>query len=167
MAVIGNAMGRKTLWVYLSSIIGGALLFGILVNELIPRQWITGFIPVNLHEGQHEHPAGWLQWTSSALLVLLIINGYVLKYLRRRRNRIRDKSRTTQMKSQIHKFRVEGMTCNHCKASVENGVGRLPSVTSVVADPDLNMVTVEAVSVTDSSIREAVEGLGYAFKGKF
>ena len=45
MAVVGNTMGRRSLWIYLASIIGGALVFGTLVNELIPREWITGAIP--------------------------------------------------------------------------------------------------------------------------
>ncbi len=166
MAVIGNSMGRRTLWIYLSSIIGGALLFGILINELVPREWITGFIPGHIHGSEHEHSAGWLQWASSAILVLLIINGYVVKYLQRRRRGVSDRDKTAQMGLEVHTFRVEGMTCNHCKASVERGVGSLYSVTSVVADPEMNLVTLEAGSVSESTIRETIEDLGYSFKGR-
>jgi uncharacterized membrane protein YraQ (UPF0718 family)/copper chaperone CopZ len=166
MAVIGNSMGRRTLWIYLLSIIGGALFFGILVNELIPREWITGFIPVHMHEGHQGHPAGWFQWVSSALLVMLILNGSVMKLLTRRRNQKTDTIKKANMKSQILTYRVEGMTCNHCKATVENGIGRIPSILHVVADPDKNLVTVEADNVTESKIRETIEGLGYSFKGR-
>jgi uncharacterized membrane protein YraQ (UPF0718 family) len=38
MTVIGNVMGRKTLISYMASIIGGAVFFGILVNEFLPRE---------------------------------------------------------------------------------------------------------------------------------
>ena len=166
MAVIGNTMGKKSLWIYLASIIGGALFFGTLINELVPREWIMSSIPLNLHGEMHEHPAGWLQWISSAVLVLLIINGYIIKYLSRRKNRIEDRTKSEQMKSNIHTFRVEGMTCNHCKASVENGLRNNPSIFEVLADPDMNTVTIRAETLTDSTIRETVEGLGYSFKGR-
>lgn len=166
MAVIGNAMGKKTLWIYLASIIGGALFFGILVNELIPRGWILDSIPVNIHGDMHDHGAGWLQWASSALLVLLIVNGYILKIVARFRNRTINKLKTEHMASNIHTFRVEGMTCSHCKASVENGIKKNPGIIKVMADPDKNSVTIEANSLTDSSIQDTVEGLGYSFKGR-
>ncbi len=58
------------------------------------------------------------------------------------------------------------MTCNHCKASVENGLKNDPSISEVLADPDLNTVTIQAETLTDSNIRETVEGLGYSFKGR-
>ena len=137
-------MGKKSLWIYLASIIGGALFFGILVNELIPRAWILDSIPVDIHGDMHEHNTGWLQWISSALLVLLIVNGYLLKVIARFRNRTINKSKTDYMKSNIHTFRVDGMTCSHCKASVENGIKKNPGIVEVVADPDKNSVTISA-----------------------
>ncbi|MEN8231016.1 MAG: permease [Bacteroidota bacterium] len=166
MAVIGNAMGRRSLWIYLTSIIGGALFFGVLVNELVPREWILGSIPVDIHGALHVHPTGWLQWSSSAALVLLIINGYVMKAITRRRTEVKNNTKSEQMKANIHTFRVEGMTCNHCKANVENGLKKNPNITEVLADPDQNMVTIEADTITDANIQETVESLGYSFKGR-
>ena len=58
------------------------------------------------------------------------------------------------------------MTCNHCKASVENGLGAIPSVAAVVADPELNTVTIESESISESDIRKTVEELGYTFRGR-
>ncbi len=166
MAVIGNAMGKKSLRIYLASIIGGALFFGILVNELIPREWILGSIPLDIHGALHEHPAGWLQWISSAALGLLIVNGYVMKAITRRRNRTIDKTTTEHMKANIHTFRVEGMTCSHCKTNVESGLKKDPTLKVVLADPGQNMVTIEAESIIDSNIQQTIESLGYSFKGR-
>ena len=166
MAVIGNTMGRKSLWLYLVSIVGGALFFGILVNEFIPRDWIIGAIPMDLYGEGHEHPAGWIQWISSAALVLLIVNGYIMKILTRHRNRREDQIKAEQMKSNVHIFHVEGMTCNHCKATVENGLKDLPKVSEVLADPDKNLVTIQAGEISESGIKETIEKLGYSFGGK-
>jgi len=172
MAVIGNTMGRRSLWVYLSTIVGGALLFGVLVNELIPREWIMGAIPIQLHGEMHEHPSGWLQWVSSALLVILILNGLIQKYLAVRRVKQTDLEKQEQMKSNtesvnnIHVFTVEGMTCKHCKASVENGLGQMEVVTEVLADPEQNLVTIQASDLSEEHVKETIERLGYQFGGR-
>jgi len=66
MTVLGKTMGRKSQIVYLATIIGGALLFGALINALIPADWILGKIP-HLHGDGHEHQMMpvWLQWVSN------------------------------------------------------------------------------------------------------
>jgi len=166
MAVIGNAMGKRSLWIYLISIIGGALLFGSLVNELIPREWITGWMSPGMTEHVHDHSAGWLQWLASGALVLLMANGYTMKLLVRCRNRKVEKQKMESMGTQFYTYRVEGMTCMHCKASVENELGKLETITDVIADPGTNMVSLQSEGLSDSQVQECVEGLGYVFKGK-
>jgi len=166
MAVIGNTMGKKSLRAYLVSIIGGALLFGTLINELVPREWITGFISPDLHSAMHEHPSGWFEWASTAVLVLLILNGYLMKFISGRREKISDHDKRQMMRSNIHTFRVEGMTCNHCKASVENGLKAHPFIADVLADPSGDRVTIHAETLDESKVRNTVEGLGYRYLGR-
>jgi len=166
MAVIGNSMGRKTLWVYMVSIVGGALIFGTLVNELIPREWITGAMPAMVHGEGHGIAAGWLAWTMSGLLVLLIINGYIQKWRSRIKAKKVDQIKSEGMKANVHVFKVEGMTCAHCKATVERGLKELEEVAEVVADPGNDQVTVESGSVNEDHIKATVERLGYIFRGR-
>jgi hypothetical protein len=166
MAVIGNTMGKRSLWVYLLTIVGGALFFGVVINEFIPRDWIIGAIPINLHGEGHEHSTGWFQWLSSALLVLLILNGYIQKFKTRRQSSRDDQIKAEQMKKNVHIYRVEGMTCNHCKANVENGLKGLAHVDEVIADPDKNLVTIQAGNLSETGVRDTIEKLGYNFVGK-
>lgn len=166
MAVIGNSMGRKSLWIYMGSIIGGAMLFGTLVNELIPREWILGWMTPEMTEHVHDHGLHWLQWLASGVLVLLIANGYILKLVSRRRQRIVEKRKFEKMGTQFYTYRVEGMTCNHCKASVENGLTKLESISEVIADPGTNKVTLQAEGISDSKVKDTVEALGYVYKGR-
>jgi uncharacterized membrane protein YraQ (UPF0718 family)/copper chaperone CopZ len=173
MAVIGNTMGKRSLWIYLITIVGGAIFFGVLVNEFVPRDWITGAIPMQIHGEMHEHHTGWLKWVSSALLVLLILNGLIQKFLAARRVKQSDLEKQEQMTSNkeenlqnIHVFAVEGMTCKHCKANVENGLGQMDVVNEVLADPEQNLVTIQAENLNESLVKETIEKLGYQFKGR-
>jgi uncharacterized protein len=164
MAVIGNSLGKRSLRVYLATITGGALFFGILVNELLPREWFAGAL--SAMGAMHEHRMGWLNWASSAVLVSLILNGYILKFLSFRKERRTDKEKTHLMKANVLQYRVEGMTCEHCKATVERGLKDLQGVTEVVADRVNDKVTIQAESLTDHQIKEVIEKLGYRFAGK-
>ncbi len=163
MAVISNTMGRKTFWLYLLSIIGGALLFGIAVNELLPRQWIMGALPDLDHQHHHE-TASLLKVLSGLLLLGLIANGYIQKFLERKRLK-NEENNFNQMKL-IQVYNVEGMTCNHCKATVEKGVQELAEGAEIFADPSNNELRISNGSISEDKIREKVESLGYIFKGR-
>lgn len=163
MAVISNTMGRKTFWLYMISIIGGAFLFGTLVNELIPRGWIMGAMPELDHGHMHESTSI-LSIISGVVLVLLVINGYIQKYLVRRRT-LKEEKKFNDMKS-IQVYTVEGMTCNHCKATVEKGIRELDASGEIFADPSSNELRLSSVSIPEDALRQKVESLGYTFKGR-
>jgi len=164
MAVIGNALGKRSLWVYLGTIIGGALIFGILVNELLPGEWFSGALSAG--SGMMGDRTGWLNWTTSAILLSLIMNGYLVKLVSHLKERKNDRKKTYHMKDNVRQFRVEGMTCDHCKTTVENGLRDLQGVTDVVADRVKNRVTIQSESVSDIQIKTVIEKLGYRFAGK-
>lgn len=166
MAVIGNTLGKRSLWVYLFTIVGGALFFGILVNELLPREWITGAIPSMIGDHIHDSPAAWFSKAASVVLGLLIVNGYIVRFFSRRREGRRDLHKAKAMKDEIQKYRVEGMTCDHCKAKVENGLKELQGVSEVLADRTTGVVSVQAETNNEEDIRKAVGSLGYTYAGK-
>lgn len=61
-------------------------------------------------------------------------------------------------------YRVEGMSCAHCKAAVEEELGKLPGVERSDADFERGTVEVryDADRVTADAVRRAVEEAGYA-----
>lgn len=162
MAVIRNSMGGRTFWLYLGSIIGGAILFGTLVNELIPRDWIMSAIP-DLHHAAGHHEGSIIKVVSAVILILLIINGYAQKYFERRRFS-GEKIQYKNMDEQI--YMVEGMTCNHCKATVEKGIREIDSSAEVFADPGSDELRIGKAGLSEEKIRQKIESLGYVFKGR-
>ena len=58
-------------------------------------------------------------------------------------------------------YTVRGMSCGHCKAAVEEEVGRVPGVDSVVADPNTKLVVVRGDGLEDAALRAAIDEAGY------
>ncbi len=58
---------------------------------------------------------------------------------------------------------VEGMSCAHCKAAVEEELGKLPGVAYSNADPGAGTAEVryDEGKVTNADLKAAVEEAGY------
>jgi uncharacterized membrane protein YraQ (UPF0718 family)/copper chaperone CopZ len=168
MTVIGNVFGRRTLVLYLISIIAGAYFFGVIVNEFLPREWFLNPL-ANFHAGPHEHGflPMWLNLGSGVLLGGLILyalyNKYISGYL---------KSRNTTQINQIEtdmnniEVTVKGMTCNHCKATVENNVTAMEGIESAEANLSTEKVRIQGENVDLEKVKKKIESLGYRFEGQ-
>ena len=58
-------------------------------------------------------------------------------------------------------YTVRGMSCGHCKAAVEEEVGRVPGVDSVTADLATKLVVVRGEGLDDRALRVAIDEAGY------
>ena len=189
ITVIKKVFGNKTLFTYLISILAGSFLFGTLINEFLPKEWfgvVAGSISDHCTTGceQTTSQIPWFAYLSSMLLIGLIVNGYVQKYLERVESRkkqiikplnyVANTDTTRQVSSNKPKFgnfkpvtqdittlKVTGMTCSHCKNSVETNVGKLPNIESIIATPNQNSVVIKGTNIDLSLVRETINGLGY------
>lgn len=55
---------------------------------------------------------------------------------------------------------VDGMMCGHCKATVEQAVGKIPGVRSVLASPEEKKVTITG-NADLSEVKKAIQNAGY------
>lgn len=149
--VIRKVLGRRTLIIYLLSIISGAILFGSLIDYL-QFNGIVGFLDHLVASGACcHHSASWFQWLCSAMLCVLLLNALLIK-----KNEETQTNKTKDMKT----FRVEGLCCNHCRMSVEKAVSALSGVTSATIAPQSNDLVVEGTA-SPADIIKAVEDIGY------
>lgn len=152
MLVIGKAFGRRTTIAYLASIVVGAMAFGLIVDYWPGmREAFTAAMPC--HVMHHAMGTSWLNAVCSVLLMTMLLVAMVAKY--RKSYQIKN-NKTTEMKE----FNVKGMMCNHCKATVENGLSAMPGVQKVTVDLATGKVFVEG-DVTAEAVREKIEQLGY------
>lgn len=168
MTVIGNVFGRRTLILYLLSIAAGAMFFGTLVNEFLPREWFLD--PLALFQaGPHGHGflPHWLKTGSGLVLGGLIIYTLYRKYLAGLFGSGKPKPETRIERNMGNlEIIVKGMTCNHCKATVENNMTDLEGIESAQADITANKVLIRGENVDLGKVRERIESLGYEFVGK-
>lgn len=58
-------------------------------------------------------------------------------------------------------YRVEGMTCDHCRASVTEAVEQVPGVAGINVDLRASRLTLSGEDFSDVAIRHAVDQAGY------
>lgn len=158
ITMIAKVMGRKSLMGYLSSIIGGALLFGFLINTFLPEKWFI--VPGHMMSHEHEILPAWLSAGSAVLLVLLIINGYMKKFFGKKANVENENT----LSSDVLTLGVRGMTCNHCKKSVEDAASSVKGVDSAIVDLAKGKVSIKGSNYDIEKIMSGIEDAGYTCK---
>ena len=58
------------------------------------------------------------------------------------------------------------MTCNHCKANVENSITGLDGIESAEANLSTGKVSIQGAIIDLEKIRDSVESLGYSLEEK-
>lgn len=155
ITLIGKVMGKKTLLIYLSTIILGSFIFGFIIDYILPAKWFY----INSNIGSHNHILPyWLQISSGILLILLMIYNLAKKYF--------IKKTKTNNNMSANKIEVKGMSCNHCKNNVETNLKKLDFVKNVNIDLQQNKVEIEGENINYKIIEDTINGLGYEYVGK-
>lgn len=68
--------------------------------------------------------------------------------------------------SETRTYVVEGMTCDHCRLSVEEEIGEVDGVEAVQARLEDGRVQVSGEGYRDSDVEAAVAEAGYAVTGR-
>jgi len=157
ITMIGKVLGKKSLFTYLGTIIIGALSFGLIIDYVLPEQWFTLIASEHLIHNHGEN-ISWWQIASGITLLALIFNGYLQRYLSSNQNTTETINNNLM---EIKTIKVEGMTCNHCKANVESNLEKLSFITSARVNLADKSVTIEGDNLEIEKARETIEALGY------
>lgn len=166
ITMIGKILGKKSLIGYLGAIVTGAMLSGLFIDYFLPPEWFR----LSEHFGHmghtHEMLPAWLKTGSAVLLTLLIINGYIQKYLNSGKMNIvtKDTSGSGFDTGNITTIFVGGMTCNHCKQNVENSIKSVEGVEDVSVDLTSGRVNITGKSPDLVKIKTGIESIGYKIK---
>ena len=158
MMVAGKVLGRRTLLLYLASIIGGAMAFGLAVDNLLPREWFTSSIDA-LHAGA-VHGQGWFNVVCSVVLAVLLVNALVRRF-RGSEKECECETGCCEVSERV--YYIDGLRCNHCRANAEKAIASLEGVESAEVDLPTGRAVVRG-TVSVEQVRTAVEALGFKLR---
>jgi uncharacterized membrane protein YraQ (UPF0718 family)/copper chaperone CopZ len=166
ITVIGKTLGRRTLMVYLTVLAAGALFFGIIVDYLLPQSWFSGLL-MSGHSG-HSHGLlpDWIKTCSGILFVLFLANVYMQKWIKKIKF-TKDKITIIDNMPDMNKMKiiVKGMTCSHCKMSIERNLSKIEGIEEVLADVDRDEVAIKGKNIDLEKVKSVIEDIGYQYAG--
>ncbi len=160
LSFVAGKLGKKTMFIYLSSIMITALLFGFLIDYI----WKVSGNNINLLTGGMKMLPYWLKTASAILLSVFILRAIL--------NRIKDKIRGKEISrmSAIRKglsnkesivFSVPDMSCQHCVKTIDNAIRKLEGIKDVFIN--LKTKKVEVIgNVSTELIISAIKSAGYS-----
>ncbi len=153
MLVIARALGAKVLAVYLVSIAGFALLFGLGLDYLLANTALTITMPEHLH----EHGPTWWQLAAAGVLSFFLLRYFFFKLKRR------FGAAPIAMSNELQ-LQIEGMNCSHCVKNVKDSLEKVAGVTSADVNLEKGTAVVQAENVERAVLTAAVESAGYKVK---
>ena len=166
LLIVGKVLGRKSLLLYLGTVLVGALVAGMGIDLCCPPEWFT-MAPLTAGAkacaGCCQGGVDWWAWVkiaSAALLVVLLVNALVLERWKKRTQTTSEKEEKMAENENTRKYRVTGMTCNHCRNFVEKSIKALDGVESVTVSLEDGTALVVG-DVAPEAVKQAVEDAGF------
>lgn len=158
IAILSKTIGKRTLGIYILSVAISSIAFGYVLN------WIFEVLGANPHlmmKHFHNHGSEFtiVEYILSLFFLFLLLSSF---YRKNKRRFIKEK---TMLGDGIKKFKIGGMTCNHCAMNVQQAIKSVQGVEKVEVNLGENTALVEGIFEVDK-IKNAVESIGYEFVGE-
>lgn len=166
LLVINKVLGRRTLLLYLTAIVGGAVAFGLGIDYLLPREWFTSGLVM---QGSCCAEEGFSLFNTICAVALILMLIYAL-FLHRLHHHdgccCEEECCCCHAEQEECKtYYIEGMHCSHCAANVEKAISSVEGVESCSVILSEKSATVSG-HADDAAVREAVESIGYTITNK-
>ena len=163
MLVIHRVMGTRSMLVYLSSIVGGAIVFALGIDYLFPREF---FIAPLQASACCTEGTSYFQWACTIVLFLLLANALIRRFWSGSRCACSGSdtcSCATADAPAVYTIHVEGMKCNHCRANVEKAIQSIEGVEKFEVDLPTGNAMIEG-DFDKEAVTAAIEQIGFKVK---
>ena len=148
--VVGKVLGKRTMLIYLVSIVVGAILFGFGIDHLLPREWFSA--PISHYAACHEEGVGLFSYLCTAFLLVCLVRAlWPWKQPHHHHH---------HAEAACVVYRVEGMNCNHCAENVRKAIAAVEGVEQVEVSLHEGTASV-AGSAKEDKIMQAIESIGF------
>ncbi|MCD7721877.1 MAG: permease [Prevotellaceae bacterium] len=158
MLVVRKVMGAGSLVTYLLSIVAGSVAFGCLIDWL-QAEGLVDFLGGTSQMAMSCHGSSqWLSWACTAILLLLLLNALAVEPLRHK-----NKPLTNQTDMNTKTFRIEGMSCNHCRMTAERALLSVEGVEAATVDLPSALARVTGTA-TQEALSRAIASVGFTLR---
>jgi len=163
---IWKLLGRRTAILYLMTVAVSAIIFGLVLNGLIPV--VESALP---QLGSHAHAAAqgsWLHHASAVVLLAVLAFSYCTAWtaLQHTNGKEAAEEESRDVGNGVNQCRLElvvtGMTCSHCTETVRRVLVESTGVRSAEVDLSSGRAIVRGRNLDPDPLVAAVAGLGYA-----
>ena len=155
IAVIGNIMGKKILYIYIFLIALTAVFFGIFFDIFL--QVDSGILSKHVHDHNHENT---FYIILAILFGVIMANAYVSK-LKGGITKMKEPETTNGIQTESLDFIVAGMTCSHCKDSVESSIKSFDNIEEALVNLKSGKVRIIGSNFDLLKIKEKIESRGF------
>lgn len=174
--VINKVLGKKTLAIYLASILVCAIFWGTIVDQVLPMEWFRDAVIAKAC--CHEDTTEWFNIGCTIVLCLLLLNalwhhyhhphchcheghcgcgGHSHEHGHHHENQ---HDNNNNINDNIMEFNIKGMNCSHCCASATRALKGIDGVEDAVVDLASGKAQVKG-EVSQDAIKEALESIGF------
>jgi len=177
--IINKVLGRKTLAIYLFSIIVGAIAFALGIDYLLPAQWFTA--PLASMQDCCAHQPGWFSILCTILMILLLLNalsphklfgghhhhchchdcGEDNSHCATECSTVNCQLSTINCQLSTVNYKINGMTCHHCAANAQKAIASVEGVVSANVSLEDGQAHITG-NFKEDDIRQAVESIGFS-----
>lgn len=153
--VLKKTQGNKSTVIYVVTVVLTAIMFGLGIDYLLPREWFS-VSPIGDGHSSHMH-LGWFASSCSIVLISLLLISFARKL------NIFNTKPVTQLNDMTKTYKINGMNCAHCKASVEKAIAGIDGVESVIVSLSDGTASVTGTH-DESKLIQAVTLAGFDIK---
>ena len=154
--VVGKVLGKRSMLIYLTAIITGAVLFGFGIDYLLPREWFT--VPIAHYEACHEGGISLFSYLCTGLLVVLLARALFFSGHHHHHHHHDEEEAASYII-----YNVEGMNCNHCAENVQRAIAAVEGVEHVEVSLHEGTACITG-SPGEADILRAGESIGFKAK---
>lgn len=155
--IINKVLGRKTLAVYLFSIIAGAVVFALGIDYLLPAGWFTA--PLSCMQDCCAEQPGWFSILCTGLMILLLLNALSPHKLFGGHHHCH--CHDCEVQPSARSFGIRGMNCHHCAANAQKAIAAVKGVEQVTVSLEEETAYVTG-NFSDEDICQAIESVGFS-----
>ena len=155
IAVVKSILGKKTMYLYLFLIAFTAIIFGIILDYFLVIE-----LPLSMTHAHNHDEMNIISIFLTIVFILILMNAYFYKVGRNTQPDNKKVSKTKDYKEKLS-IMVSGITCSHCKESIENGLDSFNEIKSTTINQQTGQVIVLGENLKKNLIENKIRNLGF------